>query len=257
MSADYAIAQFRFLENLVLYHGFWSYARVARLVNYFFYKNIAFTLTQTWCAGRDGERQGEGPPLGSLRANALRRVRTCNKTPMGRAGFAFAPFPHRFQIYTGWSGQRIYDDWYQTLFNIVFTSMPVFIFCIFDKDIGSATVRAHPQVGRRPPARLVAASLACCATRGSTSPAPLGPRGWWVRLRRGRACTLLRIPVVQVYQRGPRRTLFTLSTFASWAIYGILHSLVLCLFLLRACNDVAVRPCKLRAPCHVESSWLA
>ncbi len=50
MSADYAIAQFRFLENLVLYHGFWSYARVARLVNYFFYKNIAFTLTQTWYA---------------------------------------------------------------------------------------------------------------------------------------------------------------------------------------------------------------
>ena len=67
-------------------------------------------------------------------------------TPWATPGFSLAPFPHRFQIYTGWSGQRIYDDWYQTLFNIVFTSMPVFIFCIFDKDINSATIRSHPQV---------------------------------------------------------------------------------------------------------------
>ena len=45
MSSDFAIAQFRYLENLLLIHGRWSYLRIARMVGYFLYKNLFFGLT--------------------------------------------------------------------------------------------------------------------------------------------------------------------------------------------------------------------
>lgn len=45
MSADFAIAQFRFLEPLLLVHGRWSYIRIARMVSFFLYKNLLFGLT--------------------------------------------------------------------------------------------------------------------------------------------------------------------------------------------------------------------
>ena len=40
MASDFAMARFHFLVRLLLVHGHWCYARLARLVLYFFYKNI-------------------------------------------------------------------------------------------------------------------------------------------------------------------------------------------------------------------------
>ncbi|KAL0905958.1 hypothetical protein M5K25_024411 [Dendrobium thyrsiflorum] len=45
MASDFSIAQFRFLERLLVVHGHWCYKRVAQMICYFFYKNIAFGLT--------------------------------------------------------------------------------------------------------------------------------------------------------------------------------------------------------------------
>ncbi|XP_057549813.1 probable phospholipid-transporting ATPase 4 [Amaranthus tricolor] len=45
MASDFSIAQFRFLERLLLVHGHWCYKRIAQMICYFFYKNIAFGLT--------------------------------------------------------------------------------------------------------------------------------------------------------------------------------------------------------------------
>ncbi|KAH7549287.1 hypothetical protein ACOSP7_025997 [Xanthoceras sorbifolium] len=45
MSSDIAIAQFRFLERLLLVHGHWCYRRISAMICYFFYKNIAFGFT--------------------------------------------------------------------------------------------------------------------------------------------------------------------------------------------------------------------
>jgi phospholipid-transporting ATPase len=47
-SSDYAIAQFRFLERLLLVHGRWNYIRISKLVLYMFYKNITLVLSQYW-----------------------------------------------------------------------------------------------------------------------------------------------------------------------------------------------------------------
>ena len=48
MASDYAIAQFRFLESLLLVHGRYSYKRITMLIKYSFFKNYVFGLTQLW-----------------------------------------------------------------------------------------------------------------------------------------------------------------------------------------------------------------
>lgn len=50
LSSDYSIAQFRYLERLLLVHGRWSYYRMCRFLRYFFYKNFSFTLCHFWYA---------------------------------------------------------------------------------------------------------------------------------------------------------------------------------------------------------------
>ncbi|XP_037782447.1 probable phospholipid-transporting ATPase IM isoform X5 [Penaeus monodon] len=50
LASDYSVAQFRFLERLLLVHGRWSYYRMCKFLRYFFYKNFAFTLCHFWFA---------------------------------------------------------------------------------------------------------------------------------------------------------------------------------------------------------------
>ncbi|WVZ25393.1 hypothetical protein V8G54_003937 [Vigna mungo] len=99
MASDFAIAQFRYLADLLLVHGRWSYLRVCKVVLYFFYKNLTFTLTQFW-----------------------------------------------FTFQTGFSGQRFYDDWFQSLYNVIFTALPVIIVGLFDKDVSSSLSKKYPEL---------------------------------------------------------------------------------------------------------------
>ncbi|KAL6082724.1 hypothetical protein STEG23_016479, partial [Scotinomys teguina] len=50
LASDYALAQFRYLQRLLLVHGRWSYYRMCKFLCYFFYKNFAFTLVHFWFA---------------------------------------------------------------------------------------------------------------------------------------------------------------------------------------------------------------
>ncbi|CAI9114972.1 OLC1v1015801C1 [Oldenlandia corymbosa var. corymbosa] len=45
MASDFSMPQFRFLERLLIVHGHWCYKRIAKLILYFVYKNVAFGLT--------------------------------------------------------------------------------------------------------------------------------------------------------------------------------------------------------------------
>jgi phospholipid-transporting ATPase len=47
-SADFSIAQFKFLVKLVLVHGSWSLHRLSRVVMYSIYKNFVLFFTQFW-----------------------------------------------------------------------------------------------------------------------------------------------------------------------------------------------------------------
>lgn len=99
MASDFAIAQFRFLTDLLLVHGRWSYLRLCKVITYFFYKNLTFTLTQFW-----------------------------------------------FTFHTGFSGQRYYDDWFQSLYNVIFTALPVIIVGLFDKDVSASISKRYPEL---------------------------------------------------------------------------------------------------------------
>ncbi|PPR83174.1 hypothetical protein GOBAR_AA37537 [Gossypium barbadense] len=72
---------------------------LCKVVMYFFYKNLAFTLTQFW-----------------------------------------------FTFGTGFSGQRFYDDWFQSLYNVIFTALPVVIVGLFDQDISSSLSKKYPEL---------------------------------------------------------------------------------------------------------------
>ncbi|KAK3041310.1 hypothetical protein RJ639_001412 [Escallonia herrerae] len=90
MSSDIAIAQFRFLERLLLVHGHWCYRRISSMICYFFYKNVAFGFT------------------------------------------AFL-----YEAYASFSGQPAYNDWFLSLYNVFFTSLPVIAMGVFDQDVSA------------------------------------------------------------------------------------------------------------------------
>lgn len=50
LASDFSVAQFSYLERLVLVHGRWSYFRMCKFLRYFFYKNFSFTLCNLWYA---------------------------------------------------------------------------------------------------------------------------------------------------------------------------------------------------------------
>nr|XP_016433591.1 PREDICTED: phospholipid-transporting ATPase 3-like [Nicotiana tabacum] len=99
MASDFAVAQFRFLADLLLVHGRWSYLRICKVVTYFYYKNLTFTLTQFW-----------------------------------------------FTFRTGFSGQRFYDDWFQSLYNVMFTALPVIVLGLFEKDVSASLSKKYPEL---------------------------------------------------------------------------------------------------------------
>ncbi|KAI8801118.1 hypothetical protein BJ742DRAFT_838872, partial [Cladochytrium replicatum] len=53
-SADFAIAQFRYLRKLLLVHGGWAYSRLSKVILYSFYKNITMYLIQLWFTLNNG-----------------------------------------------------------------------------------------------------------------------------------------------------------------------------------------------------------
>ncbi|XP_074848817.1 phospholipid-transporting ATPase VD [Carettochelys insculpta] len=48
MASDFAISQFKHLRKLLLVHGHWCYTRLANMILYFFYKNVAYVNLLFW-----------------------------------------------------------------------------------------------------------------------------------------------------------------------------------------------------------------
>ncbi|XP_062516349.1 phospholipid-transporting ATPase ID-like isoform X2 [Corticium candelabrum] len=99
LASDYSLAQFRFLERLLLVHGRWSYMRMCKFLRYFFYKNFAFSFAQ----------------------------------------FFYAWF-------CGFTAQTVYDAWFITFYNVIFTSLPVLVLGILDQDVDEATCLRYPKL---------------------------------------------------------------------------------------------------------------
>ncbi|KJR88558.1 phospholipid-translocating ATPase [Sporothrix schenckii 1099-18] len=97
--SDYSIAQFRFLQRLLLVHGRWNYARTGKYILGTFWKEMVFYLVQ-----------------------AL------------------------YQRYNGYTGTSLYESTSLTVFNTLFTSLPVILFGIFEKDLRADTLLAVPEL---------------------------------------------------------------------------------------------------------------
>ncbi|NXD85319.1 AT8B3 ATPase, partial [Halcyon senegalensis] len=52
--SDYALAQFCYLQHLLLIHGRWAYLRICKFLRYFFYKTFAGLMAQVWFAFHSG-----------------------------------------------------------------------------------------------------------------------------------------------------------------------------------------------------------
>lgn len=100
-SSDYSIAQFRFLQKLILVHGRWNYIRTCKYALGTFWKETVFFLTQ-----------------------AL------------------------FQRWNGFTGTSLYEPSSLGTFNTLFTSLPVMIVGIFEKDLEATTLLAVPELYR-------------------------------------------------------------------------------------------------------------
>ncbi|XP_043925463.1 phospholipid-transporting ATPase VB isoform X1 [Protopterus annectens] len=48
MASDFAVSKFKHLKKLLLVHGHWCYSRLANMVIYFFYKNVAYVNLLFW-----------------------------------------------------------------------------------------------------------------------------------------------------------------------------------------------------------------
>uniref|UniRef100_A0A6J0TPW5 Phospholipid-transporting ATPase n=1 Tax=Pogona vitticeps TaxID=103695 RepID=A0A6J0TPW5_9SAUR len=48
LASDFAVSQFRYLKKLLFVHGHWCYNRLANMILYFFYKNLAYVNLLFW-----------------------------------------------------------------------------------------------------------------------------------------------------------------------------------------------------------------
>uniref|UniRef100_A0A672J2P0 Phospholipid-transporting ATPase n=1 Tax=Salarias fasciatus TaxID=181472 RepID=A0A672J2P0_SALFA len=99
LSSDFSFAQFRYLQRLLLVHGRWSYLRMCKFLQYFFYKNFTFTFVHFWYA-----------------------------------------------FFCGFSAQTVYDEWFITFYNMVYTALPVLGLSLFDQDVDDRWSFQHPQL---------------------------------------------------------------------------------------------------------------
>uniref|UniRef100_A0A3P8S2G8 Phospholipid-transporting ATPase n=1 Tax=Amphiprion percula TaxID=161767 RepID=A0A3P8S2G8_AMPPE len=99
LSSDFSFAQFRYLQRLLLVHGRWSYLRMCKFLQYFFYKNFTFTFVHFWYA-----------------------------------------------FFCGFSAQTVYDEWFITSYNLVYTALPVLGLSLFDQDVNDRWSSRHPQL---------------------------------------------------------------------------------------------------------------
>lgn len=97
--SDYSIAQFRFLQKLLLVHGRWNYVRVGKYILATFWKELMFYLIQA-----------------------------------------------SYQRWCGYSGTSIFESTSLTVFNTLFTSLPVIFLGIFEQDLAASTLLAVPEL---------------------------------------------------------------------------------------------------------------
>lgn len=115
-----------------------------------------------------------------------------------------------FTFQTGFSGQRFYDDWFQSLYNVIFTALPVIIVGLFDK------------VGYLFQQLLLQLCFTCYIT--------VFLHGWHVLISFLCLCqdvsSSLSKKYPQLYMEGIRNVFFKWKVVAIWAFFSVYQSLI-------------------------------
>lgn len=115
-----------------------------------------------------------------------------------------------FTFQTGFSGQRFYDDWFQSLYNVIFTALPVIIVGLFDK-VGYSFQQLLLQL---------------CSTCYIT----VFLHGWHVLISFLCLCqdvsSSLSKKYPQLYMEGIRNVFFKWKVVAIWAFFSVYQSLI-------------------------------
>lgn len=115
-----------------------------------------------------------------------------------------------FTFQTGFSGQRFYDDWFQSLYNVIFTALPVIIVGLFDK-VGYSFQQLLLQL---------------CSTCYIT----VFLHGWHVLISYLCLCqdvsSSLSKKYPQLYMEGIRNVFFKWKVVAIWAFFSVYQSLI-------------------------------
>ena len=98
-ASDFAFTKFRFLKRALLVHGHWYYFRAAFLIQYSFYKNIAF------CTGQ-----------------------------------------FLFMFFNNYSANTIFDSFFLVMYNTIYSSLPVLVFAILEKNISADKLLKDPRL---------------------------------------------------------------------------------------------------------------
>jgi phospholipid-translocating ATPase len=129
-----------------------------------------------------------------------------------------------FQAYSNFSGQTVYNDWYLSLFNVIFTSMPVIALGVFEQDVS--------------PRILMQVSIFVFSSGDSCSyVVPVG--NVVIALQIGKLVCfaeflthvhpfLLQFPAL--YQQGPQNLMFKWSRIMGWLLNGVYSSVIAFVF---------------------------
>ena len=127
----------RSLRRLISVHGRYSYMRMAQLVYYSFYKNLAFIFVQFWFGIYSGWSSQVKPCAPVLQPHPARADARCSGSLTAE------------ELFRGW--QVAYNEVVMTGFNLAITALPPFFLAIFERDIDERIIRQVRGGGRCAP----------------------------------------------------------------------------------------------------------
>lgn len=109
-----------------------------------------------------------------------------------------------FSFFCGFSGQTVFDDWYITLYNMVFTCFPLLIKAIFDQDLDYREVLSLPDQKKR-----------------------IFPKSQRNPNEKVKERPFIRKFYHRLYYIGQGNCIFNVWSFVTWIFSAILHSLII------------------------------
>ncbi|KAH8092427.1 phospholipid-translocating ATPase [Aureococcus anophagefferens] len=157
-NSDYAIAQFAFLQRLLLVHGRWNYRRTSKLVCHIFYKNVLQAMLTFWYASLNQMSGTKNvveyaastvfAPLRWTSARATSKGAALGRRPRVSADGSTSERPRRGDARSGAAAPATRAAPPAQVF---YTAWPVILLGTFDQDVSAETALANPALYRAGP----------------------------------------------------------------------------------------------------------